>query len=93
MLTALQRRIGRLDRARLAGAVVRITVASAVMGAAAYSAALGVGALLPAGTWRHLAMVVAGVAVGVAVYVVTARALRVDELRAILGLVRRRAGR
>jgi putative peptidoglycan lipid II flippase len=93
LVTALQRRVGRLDRARLAGALARITLASAVMGAAAWAASTALGAVLPGGVLRHLAMVLAGVVVGLAVYLAAARLLRVDELRAVLGLVRRRVGR
>jgi putative peptidoglycan lipid II flippase len=89
LLVMLRRRLGRLDLGRTLDSVVRITIASVVLGGVAY------------GVWRPLddalghrfvAQVVSlGLALiaGAAAYLLTCRLLRVQELRT-LRLLRRR---
>jgi putative peptidoglycan lipid II flippase len=88
LLVMLRRRLGRLDLGRTVDSVIRIAVASVLLGAVAY------------GVWRPLddalghrfvAQVVSlglALVVGAAVYVLACRLLRVQELRA-LRLLRR----
>jgi putative peptidoglycan lipid II flippase len=90
LLAALSRRIGGLDGARTLAAVARMLAAALVMCLVAAVVGRAVGALAPAGLGRDLLTVVAGVAAGLATYLAAARLLRIEELGALLGLVRRR---
>jgi putative peptidoglycan lipid II flippase len=93
LLTLLSRRIGGLEGSRIMAAVARMLVAGLVMLGATLLVARGVAAAIDPGLARDLVTVVAGVAVGAATYLATARLLRVEELALLLDVVRRRGVR
>jgi putative peptidoglycan lipid II flippase len=93
LLRSLERRVGRMERARLLGSIGRIALASLVMGAAAYGASLAAGSLLDPGFVHDLAMVVAGVVAGLTVYVLAVRSLGLEEFEMVRGMVGRRLRR
>ena len=93
MLGALRRRIGRLDGRRMLAAVSRMALASLVMGVIAAAVAAAVADRLGSGVVANLLAVTGAIVAGVAAYLLAARALRIEELRLLLGIVgRRRAG-
>ena len=84
----LRRRIGGLDGTRLVTSHVRIGIASVATGVAAWFIAKGVGSIVNVGRLGgEAAQVGAAVAGGVALYVVAAKLLGVDELRPLVGMV------
>ncbi|GAA3956390.1 murein biosynthesis integral membrane protein MurJ [Actinoplanes auranticolor] len=92
-LAVLRRRIGRLNLASVAGALLKVLLAAVVAGAAG----LLVLHLLPGGDTpgrltAALQVVVAGGTIMV-VYLVTAALLRVREINQVVGMVRRKLGR
>jgi putative peptidoglycan lipid II flippase len=91
LLVMLRRRLGRLDLGRTVDSLLRIVVASAVLGGVAY----GVWRLLDDGLGHRFgAQVVSlglGLGVGAAAYLLVCRLLRVEELRALRLLRGRRA--
>jgi putative peptidoglycan lipid II flippase len=93
LLYLLSRRIGGLEGSRIMAAVARMLVAGLVMLGATLLAARGVAAAIAPGLARDLVTVVAGVVVGAATYLATARLLRVEELALLLDVVRRRGVR
>jgi putative peptidoglycan lipid II flippase len=82
---ALRRRVGRLEGKRLLSTTMRIAIASAVMGVAAYLASRAVGS--PSGGGAVVRLVV-GVVVGVVVYGTCLLALRVEEVDALRNRLR-----
>jgi hypothetical protein len=74
-------------------AVGRMLVAGLVMLGATLLVVRAVAAAIDPGLARDLVTVVAGVAVGAATYLATARLLRVEELSLLLDVVRRRRSR
>jgi putative peptidoglycan lipid II flippase len=90
LLYLLSRRIGGLEGSRIMAAVGRMLVAGLVMLGATLLVARGVAAAIAPGLARDLVTVVAGVVVGAATYLATARLLRVEELALLLDVVRRR---
>jgi putative peptidoglycan lipid II flippase len=93
LLAMVRRRIGGLDGWRTVDALVRILAASLFMGAAALAASALAGLVVPPGFLRDLLSVVAGMGAGVGVYLLLAKALRIEELEAVKAVVRRRGAR
>ena len=91
LLYLLSRRIGGLGGFRIMAAVGRMLVAGLVMLGATLLIVRAVAAAIDPGLARDLVTVVAGVAVGAATYLATARLLRVEELSLLLDVVRRRS--
>ena len=86
LLVVLRRRIGRIDFGNVATAFAKITVASALLAAAAYPVwRLADDALGRSGP-AQLASLTAGLVAGAAAYLLAARALRVREMEALLSL-------
>jgi putative peptidoglycan lipid II flippase len=80
LLWILRQRLGGLDGRRIATSLVRITVASVIMGAAAWTANRAIGAWMPSHTFAVTALRVgAAIGVGLVVLDVAARALGVQE--------------
>jgi putative peptidoglycan lipid II flippase len=72
----------------------RVAVAAAVLGAVAWASARGLAHVLPArGLGRQLALALVPIALAGAAYLTAARALGLREVDALLGALRRRAGR
>jgi putative peptidoglycan lipid II flippase len=93
LLAMVRRRIGGLDGFRTLEALGRILAASLFMGAAALAASAVVQVLMGPGQLRNLVMVITVMTVGIGVYLLLAHVLRIQELQAVLGVVRRRVGR
>jgi putative peptidoglycan lipid II flippase len=92
LLSRLSPRVGGLPFRPIARLVGRMLLASLIMGVVAALAAGGVMAAAGTGTLAGLATVVAGVAAGLATYLVAARLLGIQEVGLVLDMVRRRAG-
>ena len=90
LLQRLSVRIGGLGSRRILAAVGRMLVASLVMGVVAWLVVEGAGRLLGHGSLGSLVTVAAGVAAGLATYLAMARLLGVEEIGAVLNMVRRR---
>jgi putative peptidoglycan lipid II flippase len=91
LLWLLRRRLGGLDGRRVSVALIKITVASAAMGAAAQLSARWLAVLMPATNSIARAIQLGGaIAVGVAVLIAAARLLRLAEFDEAFGLVLRR---
>jgi putative peptidoglycan lipid II flippase len=93
LLYLLSRRIGGLEGSGIMAAVGRMLVAGLVMLGATLLVVRAVAGAIDPGLARDLVTVVAGVAVGAATYLATARLLRVEELSLLLDVVRRRRSR
>ena len=94
LLLLLGRRLGGLDGARVSIALLKIAVASAVMGAAALAASRWLEALVPGEQWYLRMMQVFGaIAAGMVVLIGCARLLRISELDAAVARVVRRVAR
>ncbi len=89
----LRERLGGLDGRRVVRTVVRTLVAGAVAAAAAYVVALLVRAVLGGAVGGALVTVPLAAAVGGALYLATARRMRVPEVESVVSLVLRRPGR
>jgi putative peptidoglycan lipid II flippase len=90
-LLVIRSRLGSIDGRRLTGSMSRILVAATGTGVAAALAAAGIGALLGTTSWSaQLVQVLGGIAAGLAVFLVLARALRIEEVTAVTQLLRRR---
>jgi putative peptidoglycan lipid II flippase len=90
-LLVMRARLGSIDGRRLTGSLARITVAAACTGVAASLAAIGLGNAV--GTATHgsqLIQVVGGTLVGLGIFLAAARVLQIDEVSAVVQLVRRR---
>ena len=85
LLLILSRRIGGVDSARVLRALVKISIASCLMGVAAYYAEVGLHHLLP-GQWLapRLARVAGAIGVGVGVLGLAAHLLRIQEFGAAM---------
>ena len=79
----LERDVGAMPRRRVASRLQRILVASALMAAAVAAVSWAIGG---ESNLHLLARVVAGVSVGVTVYVLVARALHIEEFTALLAV-------
>jgi putative peptidoglycan lipid II flippase len=93
LLSRLAPRIGGLELRPILRVLARMLLASLIMGVATALVAGLVDAIAGDGTLGSLLTVAAGVAVGLATYLLAARLLRIGELGLVLNLVRRRAGR
>ena len=92
----LRNRIGGIYGRNLANSIWRITVASAVMGCAVWASSHGVQSWLGVTRWGRLVDLAISIPVGIVVFYIASRLLRVSELdlatRALTGpLLRRRA--
>lgn len=87
----LRRRIGGIDLARVTDAIARVTVASVAFGACAFGVWYALDRALGRSTGAQLASLGAALALGVGVYVGSARVLRVRELGALRETFARRA--
>ncbi len=90
LLWRLRRRIGSLDGPRIVGTVVRAVAASVVMGVVVALVARATDRLQLPGIADDLAVVAAGVAAGVAIYLAAALILRIRELGLLLSVLNRR---
>ena len=87
----LRRRVGGRRSRRVADAIVRITLAAAVFGAAAFGLWYPLDRALGRSTAAQIVSLGAALAVGGVVYLATCRPLRVRELAALREPVSRRA--
>ena len=85
-LAALRRRIGGIGGRRLAGPVIRMAVAAAVMGIAVFALTRPVGSDVGSGAVARLGV---GVVIGVVVFGAALLAMRVDDVRQITARLRR----
>ena len=94
LLTLLSRRLDGLDGRRVLGAFLKVTAASALMGTAAYAAAGWLAVVVPGGGWyARMARVFTAIAAGVVVLLISARLLRITELRDAMNRIANRAVR
>ncbi len=93
LLARLAPRIGGLDVRPVLRVLARMLFASLIMGVVTALASGLVAAAAGDRTVGSLLTVTAGVAAGLATYLVTVRALRIEELRLVLIMIRRRTGR
>ncbi len=87
----LRRRIGGLDGARVVGVHVRLVLAAASAGLAAWASARALSGMLGTGLGAGVVVLVGGGVVLVTGYALLLRALRVSELGDLLSPLRRRA--
>jgi putative peptidoglycan lipid II flippase len=90
LLIALRRRQGRIELGQTVSAVVRITGAAIVLAAVAYGVWYALDEALGRGVGAQVVSLGSSLAAGGAAYVLVCRALRVDELQALLSLRARR---
>src|SRR5438094_1042226 len=89
LIVLMRRRLGRLGFKEIADSLVRIVIASAVLAGAAYGTWYGLDAALGRSFVGQLVSVGSALAVGIDVYLLACRALKVRELGALLALLRR----
>ena len=89
LLVVFRRRLGRMDGGRIAAAYLRIGVASALAAAAAFGSWYALDELLGRSLGAQVVSVGAGVGAGAAAFLALARILRIEELDALVSLVRR----
>ena len=89
LIVLMRRRLGRLGFKEIADSLVRIVIASAVLAGAAYGTWYGLDQTLGRSFVGQLVSVASGLAVGIAVYLLSCRALKVRELGALLALLSR----
>jgi putative peptidoglycan lipid II flippase len=85
----LRHRLGRLELRDTADSIVRIVVASALLAGASFGVWYGIDQLVGRSFLGQLASVSGALIVGVVVYILACKALRVRELGALLALRRR----
>jgi putative peptidoglycan lipid II flippase len=94
LLGAFSRRVGSLRRDGLPSSVIRVTIASAAMGVSAFWSARCLAGLVGVqGLTSQLVTALGPVTLGLVAYLALAWALRVTEMRDLLGAVRRRLAR
>ena len=94
LLVLLGRRIGGLEGARVGTALLKIVVASAVMGAAALATSRWLEAIVPGEQWYlRMTQVFGAIVAGVIVLIGGARLLRISELDAAVSRIARRVAR
>lgn len=91
LATALRRRLGGLDGARITRTLVRLVLASVLAGVPSYLAARFIWAALGVGTTSAALGLVVAAALGATGYVLLARRMRVSELTVLLAAVRGRS--
>ncbi len=89
LLVLLSRRIGGVDGGRVTRSFVKISIASAIMGVAAYYAAAGLGAVLPVRLLASVklsraAVVAGGIGAGLGTLALSAWVLHIEEFRQAL---------
>ncbi|HVS29361.1 MAG TPA: murein biosynthesis integral membrane protein MurJ [Solirubrobacteraceae bacterium] len=84
---------GTLEGARTLAAVLRILLASAVLGGVAYGAWAGLDAALGRAVWAQIASVGVAITAGLAAYSIAVLMLRIREAQQIRALLTRRLGR
>jgi putative peptidoglycan lipid II flippase len=89
LFVLLRRRLGRLELRETADSIARIIAASAILAGACFGIWYGLDQALGRSFFGQLASVGVALAVGVAVYFLSCRALKVRELGALLALRRR----
>ena len=89
LVVFLRRRVGDVDLRRVIDAIVRISVASAVLGAASFVVWYSLDQALGRATVAQIVSLGAALAVGGAVYLGVCRLLRVRELAALRAIVSR----
>jgi putative peptidoglycan lipid II flippase len=89
LLALMRRRLGRIGFGEIADSVVRIVLAAAVLAGAAYGIWYGLDRVLGRSFAGQLGSVGIALLVGIGVYLLACRALRVRELGALLALRRR----
>jgi putative peptidoglycan lipid II flippase len=89
LIVLMRRRLGRLGFSEIADSVFRIIIASAVLAGAAYGTWYGLDAALGRSFVGQLVSVGSALVIGIAVYLLACRALKVRELGALLALLRR----
>jgi len=89
LVILLRRRVGDLHLARVVDAIVRVSIASAVLGLAAFAVWYPLDRALGRSTAAQIVSLGAALAVGGAVYLGTCRLLRVRELAALRAVVSR----
>jgi putative peptidoglycan lipid II flippase len=89
----LHRRLGSIDLAATAGAVMRILVASALLAGVSYGVWYELDALLGTSLVAQIVSVGVALAAGAAVYTGAVLAMRVAEARQIVDLLRQRLRR
>jgi len=90
LLGGLRRRLGRLDGARIAGALARVAAASLAMAGLTALVASALDRALPAGLGGELLVAGGSLTVGLAGYLLAAWLLGVRELAVLLAAARRR---
>jgi putative peptidoglycan lipid II flippase len=89
LIVLMRRRLGRLGFKEIADSLVRIVIASAVLAGAAYGTWYGLDQALGRSFVGQLVSVGSALAVGITVYLLSCRALKVRELGALLALLSR----
>jgi putative peptidoglycan lipid II flippase len=89
LLFVFRRRLGRIEFGETARAVLRITIASAVLAAVAYPVWHVLDDALGRSLWGQLASLGSAVVLGFAAYLISCRLLGVRELDALLSLLSR----
>jgi len=91
LLELLRRRLNGLESARLAGILVRVTLASIVMAVVAWSCQYGLDQLLPGrGLVRQVVRVGASIGTAVVALAVVTRMLGIEEILSLVKEIRRR---
>jgi putative peptidoglycan lipid II flippase len=83
LIVFLRRRVGRIDMGRVVDAVIRVTVASVALGAAAYAVWYGLDRALGRSLGAQVGSLGVALLAGTAVYLGACRVLRVRELSAL----------
>jgi putative peptidoglycan lipid II flippase len=91
LLYFLRKRVGGLDLARVTDAIVRISIASIVLGVIAFGVWYGLDGILGRSVMAQIISLGAALAVGAAVYLGACSLLRVRELDALRQTVSRRS--
>jgi putative peptidoglycan lipid II flippase len=86
----LRRRVGGVDLARIIDAVVRVTVASAVLGGVAFGIWYGLDEALGRSTVAQIVSLGGALAIGAIVYLAACRVLRVRETDVLRQAISRR---
>jgi putative peptidoglycan lipid II flippase len=86
LVVLLRRRVGRLELHETARTLVRVTLASAVLAAAAFGAWRGLDVTLGRSLWGQVVSVGGALVAGGLAYLISARLLGIRELEALLSL-------
>jgi putative peptidoglycan lipid II flippase len=86
LVVVLRRRLGQLELGETISAALRVLAASALLAAAAYPVWRGLDAALGRSWPGQIVSLGTALSVGIAVYLIACRALRVREMQALLSL-------